>query len=63
MFIGEVTQGQATTIVLPNTTLRSVSARAKTTDYIVTPLDELGTYGLPPPAVDDPEANHLTLVH
>jgi hypothetical protein len=60
MFVGDVTQGQATTILLPNKMFRLITTRAKTTDYIVTHLDELADYGMPPSDANDPEANQVS---
>jgi hypothetical protein len=60
MFIGDVTQGQATTIQLPNTAFRAITTRAKTADYIVTNLVAMTDHGLPTPDANDQDANQVT---
>jgi hypothetical protein len=59
-FLGEVVQGQITTVVLPDLAFRTFNVRAKSVDYIVTHLNELGAHGLPPADANDPDATGLT---
>jgi hypothetical protein len=55
-FLGEITQGVATTVNFPNTSFNPVmNVRSKTSDYIVTHLDALGNKGLPPTQADEPD--------
>jgi hypothetical protein len=59
--LGETTCGQVTTVILPDDCFCTIhNTRAKTTDYIVTHLDNLGAYGLPAITVDEPEANQVS---
>jgi len=47
-FLGDLIQGVATTVQLPTTMFRFLpNTRAKTVEYIITHLDELGPLGLP----------------
>jgi hypothetical protein len=56
--LGEVTNTTVTTVCLPNNVFRAVmNTRAKSSDYIVTHLDELGRKGLPPAAANDADAS------
>jgi hypothetical protein len=60
-FLGEMIQGQVTTITLPNTTFRTIAnVPSHSTDYIVTNLNLLGPYGLPAPAINEPDASAVT---
>ncbi len=56
-FLGEVTQAMVTTVTFPGTAFRAImNSRCKTSDYIVTHLDEIGAKGLPPSQANDPES-------
>jgi len=60
-FLGEITQGFVSTIELPNMVFRTVAnIRAKTSDYIVTHLDELETYGIPQAPAEEPDSTLIT---
>jgi hypothetical protein len=55
-FLGEVTQTMVTTVPFPSTAFRAVmNIRAKTYDYIVTHLDEIGAKGLPANPANEPD--------
>jgi len=57
-FLGEVTQTTVTTVDFPANAFRAImNTRAKTSDYIVTHLDELGPRGLVPPDAADQDSN------
>jgi hypothetical protein len=56
-FLGEVTQAMVTTVTFPGTAFHAImNSRCKTSDYIVTHLDEIGARGLPPSQANDPES-------
>jgi hypothetical protein len=58
--IGEVTNMSVTTVLFPDTVFRTaMNVRAKSTDYIIAHLAELGQRGLAPAAVDDAEASNV----
>ncbi len=60
-FLGEVTQGSVSTVDLPLNVFRTVGyVQAKTSDYIVTHLNEMGDYGLRPPIANDQDADTVT---
>jgi hypothetical protein len=60
-FIGDVIQGQATSVILPENTFWTVhNIRARSIDYIMTHLEDFGAYGLPYPTANEPEANPVT---
>jgi hypothetical protein len=60
-YLGELTQGVVTTINLPNTAFRTIAnVHARTSDYIVTHLDELTEHGLHPPPAGDEDVNQIT---
>jgi hypothetical protein len=59
-FLGEVTQGFVSTVSLPDDSFRMIhNVRSKTSDYIISHLDEITPLGIPPPPQDDPD---MTLV-
>jgi len=59
-FLGEVTQGQATTVILPDTAFRATgNIRAKTADFIMANIDTIGAYGWEPIAADEPDATQV----
>jgi hypothetical protein len=59
--IGEVVQGQISMVILPDNCFWIVpNVRAKSSDYIVTHLEELGDNGIPRVAADDAEANQIS---
>jgi hypothetical protein len=53
-YLGEAIQGQVTTVILPEQAFRPIyNVRARTTDYIINHLNDLGAYGLPYPDAND----------
>jgi hypothetical protein len=58
--LGEVTGTTVTTVAFPDIAFRPVmNTRAKTSDYIVTHLDELGRKGLAPAAANDVDSSNV----
>jgi hypothetical protein len=60
-FLGDIVQGQVTSVILPATAFRTVhNVRASNTDYIVAHLEDCGAFGLPQLQANDPESNLVT---
>jgi hypothetical protein len=58
--LGEVTNTTVTTVSFPNTVFQAVmNTRAKSSDYIITHLDEIGRKGLAPAAANDADASNV----
>ena len=56
-FVGDVSHNTATTVQLPDNAFRAfINVRVKTTDYMVTHLDELTDLGFPVVQGNDPES-------
>ncbi len=60
-FVGDVSHNTATTVQLPDNAFRAfINVRVKTTDYMVTHLDELTDMGFPVVQGNDPESEVIS---
>jgi hypothetical protein len=59
-YLGEITQGQVIIVNLPDNAFRVVAhVRAKSYDYIVQHLEDLGAYGLDPVIAAEPDSTFI----